>query len=144
MASLYSPRLSYGTLARLQAACIELKIVPTAEASTRSTARTTSDEATTTTAAAAAKVTVPVPGSIEVRLTRLEAWACRSRRDWSDGTLARLQAACNELKIVPTTEAAKVLASVLLPKLPCHPLRRLALQICVGRSICVVMCRIGL
>jgi len=131
-------------LSQLQAACNELKIVPTTDAPTRSTAPTTSDEATTAAAAATTTITVLVPGSIEVSVTSLEEWPACSRSDRSDGTLARLQAACNGMEFVPTTEVAKVLASVFLPKLPCHPLHRLAPQICMGRSICVVMCRIGL
>ena len=143
MAFLQSPRLSDGTRAQLQAACNELAIESTIDATTTSTARTASDEAASTAEAATTTVSVPVPGSIEVRVTSLEAWPACSRRERSDGTLARLQAACNELKFVRTAEAAKVLASVLLPKLPCNPLHRLAPQICMGRSICVAMCRIG-
>ena len=76
MASLQSPRLSDGTLAQLQAACNELPIESTIDATTTSTAPTTSYEVATAAAAATATIAVPVPGSIEVRLTSLEAWAC--------------------------------------------------------------------
>jgi hypothetical protein len=76
MAFLQSPRLSDGTRAQLQAACNELAIESTIDATTTSTAPTTSYEVATAAAAATATIAVPVPGSIEVRLTSLEAWAC--------------------------------------------------------------------
>ena len=118
---------SDGTLARLQAACTEQKIVATtAEAAASSAATIASEEGATSAAPSTATIDVPVPGSVEVRRTSLEEWPPCCRRDWSDGTIARLQAACTEQEFVPTTEAAKVLASVLLPKLPCHLLNKFA------------------
>jgi hypothetical protein len=102
------------TLALLQAACNELTIESTIDATTRSTAPTTSYEGATAAEAATTTITLRYPAlSRYASLAWRHGPAC-SRRDRSDGTLARLQAACNELKIVPTTDASKVLASVLL------------------------------